>query len=244
VDLAATGVDYLALSGHKLYAPYGAGALVGRRDWLDIAPPHLAGGGAVQRVDGRTQVWAPAPHRHEGGTPNVLGAAALAQACRILGPVLDGPSPVHERALLDRLENGLAAIPGVRVLRIWPDCPDRVGVVGFVVSDLPAGYVAAYLSAEHGIGLRDGRFCAHPLLDRLCGDTDGTALRASFGLGSTAHDVDRLLAGLRCLVTDGAHWTYAPVGGRWAPTPDPRELDPFAVGTAVDAGAGCGTGQL
>ena len=88
VDLAATGVDYVALSGHKLYAPFGAGALIGRRDWLDAAAPYLAGGGAVTQVDLDGATWAPAPHRHEAGTPNVLGVAALAQACRTLAPVL------------------------------------------------------------------------------------------------------------------------------------------------------------
>ena len=69
VDLAATGVDYVALSGHKLYAPFGAGALVGRRDWLDAAPPYLAGGGAVTEVDLDEATWAPAPHRHEARHP-------------------------------------------------------------------------------------------------------------------------------------------------------------------------------
>src|SRR6185312_11611706 len=98
VDIAGWGVDYVAVSGHKLYAPFGAGALVGRRDWLDAAPPHLAGGGAVTEVGTDTARWAAAPHRHEGGTPNVIGAAALAQACRTLAPVLAGPGPEHERA--------------------------------------------------------------------------------------------------------------------------------------------------
>ncbi|HEY0573805.1 MAG TPA: aminotransferase class V-fold PLP-dependent enzyme [Pseudonocardia sp.] len=239
IDLAATGVDYLALSGHKLYAPYGAGALIGRRDWLDAGQPHLAGGGAVRAVTPTATVWAAAPHRHEGGTPNVLGAAALAQACRTLAPLLDGPAAEHERALLDRLETGLAALPGVDVLRIWPDSPDRIAVLSFVVADRPSGYVAAYLSAEHGIGLRDGKFCAHPLLQRLC--RGGEALRASIGLGTTAEDIDRLLAALRALVSRGASWTYGPVDGRWTPTPDTRELDPLGVGLPGGTGAGCGT---
>jgi len=239
IDLTATGVDYLALSGHKLYAPYGAGALIGRRDWLDAGQPHLAGGGAVRAVTPTATVWAAAPHRHEGGTPNVLGAAALAQACRTLAPVLDGAAAAHERELLDRLETGLAALPGVEVLRIWPDSPDRIAVLSFVVADRPAGYVAAYLSAEHGIGLRDGKFCAHPLLQRLC--RGGEALRASIGLGTTAEDIDRLLAALRTLVSRGASWTYAPVDGRWTPTPDTRELDPLGVGLPGGTGVGCGT---
>ena len=245
VDLAATGVDYVAFSGHKLYAPYGAGALIGRRDWLDAAAPYLAGGGAVTQVDLDDVTWAPAPHRHEAGTPNVLGVAALAQACRTLTPVLDGPGPEHERALLDRLTAGLATVPGVRPLRIWSDSDDRVAVQSFTVADGPAGFVAAYLSAEHGIGVRDGRFCAHPLLERLCRQAqgaggDGTAVRASIGLGTTAEHVDRLVEALRELVTRGPRWTYAAVGGRWTATPDPRDLDPLGVGTPGSAGTGCG----
>jgi selenocysteine lyase/cysteine desulfurase len=245
VDLAATGVDYVALSGHKLYAPYGAGALIGRRDWLDAAAPYLAGGGAVTRVDLDDAAWAPAPHRHEAGTPNVLGIAALAQACRTLAPVLDDAGPAHEQELLDRLASGLATVPGVTPLQIWPDSADRVAVQSFTVAGHSAGYVAAYLSAEHGIGVRDGRFCAHPLLDRLCRDAqgadgDGTAIRASIGLGTTAEHVDRLVGALRTLVTRGARWTYAPVGGRWTPTPDPRDLDPLGVGLPGTTGTGCG----
>jgi len=254
IDLAATGVDYVALSGHKLYAPYGAGALIGRRDWLDAAAPYLAGGGAVTQVDLDGATWAPAPHRHEAGTPNVLGVAALAQACRTLAPVLnasglDGPGPEHERALLDRLAAGLATVPGVTPLRIWPDSPDRVAVQSFTVAGFSAGFVAAYLSAEHAIGVRDGKFCAHPLLERLCQNSggqnsgaggDGTAVRASIGLGTTAEHVDRLVDALRELVTRGARWTYAPAGGRWAPTPDPRDLDPLGVGAPGTTGTGCG----
>jgi selenocysteine lyase/cysteine desulfurase len=238
VDIEGSDVDYVALSGHKLYAPYGAGALIGRRDWLDAAPPHLAGGGAVREVGVGSTDWAPAPQRHEAGTPNVLGAAALAQACRTLAPILDGPGPEHEQELLDRLGAGLDRVPGVRRLRIWGDSTDRVAVQSFTVADRPAGYVAAYLSAEHGIGVRDGRFCAHPLLARLC--PEGDALRASIGVGTTAEHIDRLVDALYALVTHGARWTYAPVAGRWTPTPDPREIDPLGIGAAGVAGTACG----
>jgi len=243
VDLAATGADYLALSGHKLYAPYGAGALVGRRDWLDAAEPYLAGGGAVTAVGavdatGTTPAtWTCAPHRHEAGTPNVLGVAALARACRVLDGVVDTIAPAHERALLARLTDALDGVPGVRPLRIWADAPDRVAVVSFTVDGVAPGLVAAYLSAEHGIAVRDGKFCAHPFVDRA---TDGGAVRASFGLATTAEDVDRLVEALRELVARGPRWDYAVVDGRWAPTPDPRDLDPFGVGGTAGA-AGCGS---
>lgn len=241
IDVAATGIDYLALSGHKLYAPYGAGVLVGRRDWLDVAPAHLAGGGAVRAVtidDDITAVgWAPSPQRHEGGTPNVLGAAALAQACRVLDQVIDHLAPAHEQALLNRLLEGLATVPGVHTLRTWSDSTERVGVVAFTVDHHPAGRFAAYLSAEHGIGVRDGKFCAHPLVDRLTGG-DGGAVRASIGIGTTVDDIDRLLDALRGLTKRGARWRYAVVDARWAPTPDPRDLDPLGLG---DVGTDAGT---
>jgi selenocysteine lyase/cysteine desulfurase len=234
VDLAGWDVDYLAFSGHKLYAPYGAGVLVGRRDWLDAAPAHLAGGGAVRRVGTDGARWADAPQRHEGGTPNVLGAVALAEACRSLSALPAGALQRHENALLDQLTAGLAGVPGVRVLRIWPDSADTVGVVGFTVAGHDPGLVAAYLSAEHGIGVRDGQFCAHPLLARL--GQSGGALRASVGVGSSSQDVQRLLRALDRLVHAGRAWTYGQDRGRWVPQPDPRpwptDLGPLDLGSA------------
>jgi selenocysteine lyase/cysteine desulfurase len=238
IDLSTLDADYVAFSGHKLYAPFGAGALVGRRDWLDAAPPHLAGGGAVRRVfpDGSAD-WAAAPQRHEGGTPNVLGAAALAAACRAIAALPSGALQAHEAALADRLVTGVEQLPGVRVLQAWNDSTERVGVVGFTVEGHDPGRVAAYLSAEHGIGVRDGRFCAHPLLHRL-GVPDG-ALRASFGVGSRSEDADRLVTALGTLLSDGERWSYAQRDGRWTPTPDPRPAPawaPWADPTDTDEG--------
>jgi selenocysteine lyase/cysteine desulfurase len=252
VSLAESGIDYLAFSGHKLYAPYGAGVLVGRRDWLQSAAPYLAGGGAVREVRlGRTE-WADAPARHEAGTPNVIGAVALAAACTTLAAL--GPDAVsaHERALVGRLTEGLAAIDGVRAFRLWPADgesaglasaeTDRIGVVTFAVDGYPAALVAQYLSAEHGIGVRDGRFCAHPLLARFAADgitADGAGVRASLGLGSRAADVDRLLAALASLRARGPAWTYAAPEAGYAPVPDPRALPGWLAGAAVGPAAAC-----
>ncbi|WP_280250454.1 aminotransferase class V-fold PLP-dependent enzyme [Nocardia abscessus] len=232
ISLRDIGIDYLAFSGHKLYAPFGSGVLVGRRDWLDAARPYLAGGGAVREVSIDGAEWAPAPQRHEAGSPNVLGAAALAAACDALGAIDAETLAAHEHRLADRLRDGLAAIPGVQQLRIWIDSPDSVGIVAFTLDDFAPGHVAAYLSAEHGIGVRDGRFCAHPLLTRL--GLDG-ALRASIGLGTTSADVDRLIDALAALVRTGPTWNYAPNNGLWNPTPETR---PF-TSTAPSGAAPC-----
>ena len=201
ISLQDSGVDYLALSGHKLYAPFGAGVLVGRRDWLDAADPYLAGGGAVREVGLAEVQWAPAPARHEAGTPNVLGAVALAAACEALAALPDGALEVHEEILRARLVDGLREIDGVRVQRIWHDSPSSIGVVTFTVDGLDAGLVAAVLSAEHGVGVRDGKFCAHPLLARL--GLDHGAVRASIGVGTSSDDVDRLVAAVTSLVAEG-----------------------------------------
>lgn len=241
IDLRSSGIDYVALSGHKLYAPFGAGVLVGRRDWLDEAAPYLAGGGAVHEVAIESTSWAPAPQRHEAGTPNVIGAVALAAACEAVAALPAGALEEHEAALTQRLLEGLATLDGVEVLRLWPDSHDRAGVVSFAVRDHDPGLVAAYLSAEHAVGVRDGRFCAHPLLTRL-GLPQG-AVRASLGVGSSSDDVDRLVGALEHLLLRGRRWQYEIVEGRWAPTPDPRPTAPvltdlFSPGASLTASLG------
>nr|WP_246314683.1 aminotransferase class V-fold PLP-dependent enzyme [Kineococcus aurantiacus] len=218
VDVARDGIDWIALSGHKLYAPFGAGALVGRRDWLDAAEPYLAGGGATLDVSHDAVRWATGPDRHEAGSPNVVGAVALAQACTTLAALPAGALEAHEAALRAQLVTGLSALEGVRVVRPHP--ADAVGVVTFTVPGRPVSEVAAYLSAEHGVGVRDGRFCAHRFANSL-GLVEG-GLRASTGVGTSSADVERLLAALEQFLTTGSALEYGVVEGRWGPLTDAR----------------------
>lgn len=239
LSLAATDADYVAFSGHKLYAPYGAGALVGRRDWLDVGTPYLAGGGAVDDVEVGETTWQPAPARHEGGSPNVVGAAALAAACTALGGLEPAELDRHEASLKGRLVAGLSALDGVDVLRLWPDSDEPVGVVTFTVADIEPGRVAAYLSAEHGLGVRDGRFCAQPLLKRL--GLTGGAVRASIGIGTSIADVDRLVAGVRSLLEGDVQGDYVLVDGAWSLAEDPRPLvGPVGLTRLADTAGSCG----
>lgn len=238
IDIAADDVDYLAFSGHKLYAPFGSGVLVGRADWLDAGTPHLAGGGAVSeaRLDGVS--WTTGPARHEGGSPNVLGAATLARATQVIAALDQEQWHSHEAAIRSFLVEGLQKIDGVTVHQIFSDTDpdtDTIGVVNFSVEGYDAGLVAAYLSAEHGVGLRDGRFCAHPLLKRL-GLPSGS-LRASFGLGSRLEDAQRLLAGIEELRRSGLGWDYVVDSGRWVPSNDARVYPSWAPNTPGTAGA-------
>ncbi|WP_353827866.1 aminotransferase class V-fold PLP-dependent enzyme [Agromyces sp. SYSU T0242] len=225
VDLAASGIDYLAFSGHKAYAPFGAGALVGRADWLDAAPAHLAGGGAVESVSLAGIDWKSGPERHEGGTPNLVGAAALARALVELESTGEPARRAHEAALTSRLLDGLAELRGVRVLRGFDDLDDRVGIATLELEHGSVGLVAAALAAEHGISVRAGRFCAHPFFDRIAARANG--LRASVGASTSIEDVDRFLAALAGLVASGPAHAYDRTPAGWCPRADDRVRPEF-----------------
>ncbi|HET6294293.1 MAG TPA: aminotransferase class V-fold PLP-dependent enzyme [Kribbella sp.] len=226
VDIAQLNVDWVALSGHKLYAPYGAGALIGRADWLNAADPYLYGGGATASVTGDETVWNQGPARHEGGSPNVIGAIALAAACAAITKHREAIEQ-HERSLLARLRTGLAQLPGVNTYSLFGEEADRVGTVCFTIEGLSSTLASAALSAEYGIGVRDGKFCAHPLVGRLLADSPehGTAIRASLGLGTTREHVDRLVAAVRTLATNGLTSEYEESTHGCQPANDPRDLE-------------------
>ncbi|MBF9071061.1 aminotransferase class V-fold PLP-dependent enzyme [Streptacidiphilus fuscans] len=240
VSVRELDVDWVAFSGHKLYAPFGAGVLAGRADWLDEAQPYLAGGGAsrtvAREVDGSVAVeWHQGSARHEAGSPNVIGAYAVASACRALTEAGFDALQEREQQLIDRLREGLAQVPEVRVLTLFGEDHPRVGVLSFVVQGWNSSHFAAALSAEYGIGVRDGLFCAHPLVRTLLGGEEAApsecgapeaslpgerslnAIRVSFGAGTPVEHVDRFLRAVRELVTDGAQWSYRTEGGRCVP---------------------------
>ena len=231
------GPDFIAFSGHKMYAPFGAGALVAPRDTFTSGDPFLAGGGAVDLVDLDEVIWTEPPDREEAGSPNVVGAVAFGAAMDALGAIGWPAVREHEAALSVRLHQGLRGIPGVHVLGPGPGT-DTLAVASFTVEGMHHALVAARLSAEWGIGVRHGCFCAHPYLLRLLGVSAAGvaearaavqrgergaipgAVRASCGLGTSGEDVDTLLAALRAL-TSGApapvDYVQDPVTGDYWP---------------------------
>ncbi|WP_172384086.1 aminotransferase class V-fold PLP-dependent enzyme [Streptomyces sp. MNP-20] len=239
VDIAELDVDWIAFSGHKLYAPFGSGVLAGRADWLGEAEPYLAGGGAsrtvTRRADGGVDVeWHDTAARHEAGSPNVIGAYSIAAACKALTEAGFDSLVARERQLIQKVREGLAEVPEVRVLSLFGDDAPRVGVISFVVDGWNSSHFAAALSAEYGIGVRDGLFCAHPLVRTLLGsapDEPGecgapeaapgerslNAIRVSFGAGTPDEHVERFVRAVKELVSDGARWSYRTEDGRCVP---------------------------
>jgi selenocysteine lyase/cysteine desulfurase len=117
------------MSGHKLYAPFGAGTLVGRPDWLAAREPFLAGGGAVRYVTVDEVLWTDLPDRQEAGSPNVIGAVALGAACRILQAADMNQLAATEAILLDYARDRLAAVPGLQQYQMWAPNHPRIGPI-------------------------------------------------------------------------------------------------------------------
>ncbi|WP_372348757.1 aminotransferase class V-fold PLP-dependent enzyme [Streptomyces sp. KL116D] len=239
VSVQELDVDWVAFSGHKLYAPFGSGVLAGRSDWLSEAEPYLAGGGAsrkvARRTDGGVDVeWHTTAARHEAGSPNVIGVYSIASACKALTEAGFDSLVEREQFLIRKVRDGLAAVPEVKVLSLFGDDAPRVGVISFVVEGWNSSHFAAALSAEYGIGVRDGLFCAHPLVRTLLGSDPQTqgecgapeaapgekslnAIRVSFGAGTPDEHVERFVAAVTELVRDGAQWNYRTQDGRCVP---------------------------
>ncbi|MFJ9089679.1 aminotransferase class V-fold PLP-dependent enzyme [Streptomyces sp. NPDC102384] len=239
VSVQDLDVDWVAFSGHKLYAPFGSGVLAGRSDWLTEAEPYLAGGGAskkvARRTDGGVDVeWHATAARHEAGSPNVIGVYSIASACKALTEAGFDNLVAREQYLIRKVQDGLAEVPEVKVLSLFGDDAPRVGVLSFVVDGWNSSHFAAALSAEYGIGVRDGLFCAHPLVRTLlgsdpqqqgeCGAPEAApgekslnAIRVSFGAGTPDEHVERFVSAVKELVQDGARWNYRTEDGRCVP---------------------------
>jgi cysteine desulfurase/selenocysteine lyase len=189
--VTALGVDFFALTGHKMLAPSGIGVLWGRKELLDAMPPFMGGGSMIEVVQMSGSTYAPAPERFEAGTPVISQAVALAAACDYLQAVGLDRIAAHERALTAQLLDGIRSLPGVRV--IGPDTIEMRGAaVSFAIDDVHPHDVGQSLD-ELGIAVRVGHHCAFPVCRRY-----GVAAttRASSYLYNTAAEIDVLLEGI------------------------------------------------
>jgi cysteine desulfurase/selenocysteine lyase len=191
VDFHALDVDFAAFSGHKMLGPTGIGVLYGRRELLAEAPPFLTGGSMIETVTMESTTYAPAPQRFEAGTPMTSQVVGLAAAARYLRELGMAAVEEHEAELVAAALEGLATVPGVRI--VGPtDMVDRGSPVSFVVEGVHAHDVGQVLDDE-GVAVRVGHHCAWPLHRRF--GVAATA-RASFAVYNTLDEVDRLVAGV------------------------------------------------
>jgi len=199
-------IDFFVFSAHKMYSPFGSGAVVGLEEVLNNHMPKFYGGGMVELVSDSDVSWKSAPERYEAGSPNYPGVIGLGKAIEILQEVGFDAIQAHEQKLIRRLIEGLKKLPNVVLYGDCDNVEDRVGVITFNFTDINSMTLATRLS-ELGVATRRGAFCAHPYVWRLMGVPDEDVatyegcidaktpgmIRASFGIYNTEAEVDEFL---------------------------------------------------
>lgn len=160
-------IDYLAFSAHKMYAPFGAGVLIGPQETFAKAVPVYQGGGAVGLVSHQAIEWDNPPAKYEAGTPNMMGVLALITAMETMGELNISAIHQYERQLIDYAIEGLSTIPGITLYSTRGGNEERVSLISFSMEGLHHSQLAELLSKEAGIAIRNGLFCAHPYVEKL-----------------------------------------------------------------------------
>ncbi len=189
IDVKAIGCDFLAFSGHKVYAPLGSGALYGRRELLDAMNPWMGGGEMIDKVSFSGTTFAEPPLKFEAGTPDYAAAIALGAALDFVDNIGMDVIEKHEKNLVRRTIEGLEAIGDIRIVG---QADDHSSAVSFLVGSIHP-YDAGMILDKLGIAVRTGHHCAQPLMERF--GISGT-VRASFAVYSTEAEVDALLNGV------------------------------------------------
>jgi cysteine desulfurase/selenocysteine lyase len=188
-DAPASGADFYAFSGHKLYGPTGIGALWAKREHLEAMPPWQGGGDMIRSVAFDKTTFAKPPARFEAGTPAIAQAIGLGAAIAWLEGVGVEVAAAHEHEIVAYAESALREVPG---LRFVGTPRKRAGAISFLMGDIHPHDVATIVD-RHGVAVRAGHHCAQPVMKRF-----GLAatVRASFGVYSSREDVDALVRAL------------------------------------------------
>ncbi len=212
-------IDYLVFSGHKMYAPFGAGVLIGPREAFEEGAPDYTGGGTARIVTSDRVIWYEAPRREEAGTPNLMGVVALSAAIRTLSALGMKRVQHHEEELLVYTYEKLRWLGGLHFYGGIPlnkeQVSQRIGVISFNVAGMYHQDVAEFLSQEGGISVRNGCFCAQPYVQRLLhiprhqverymnnsSLPQPGMVRLSFGLYNTKEEIDRFFNALSRIIS-------------------------------------------
>jgi selenocysteine lyase/cysteine desulfurase len=221
-------LDYIAVSAHKMYAPFGTGALIGRKDTFEKGEPDQRGGGTIDVVTTTEVDWAAPPDSDEAGSPNVVGAVAMATALKALDRIGMDKIAKHETELTTYTLEKMSNVARLEILGENGSglSSSRLGVIPFNIKGLHHSLVAAILGTEWGIGVRSGCFCAHPYVTDLLdlpadelrafrddvrkGDksTMPGLVRVSFGMYNSQEEVDELIEALAQIAAGDYKGTY------------------------------------
>jgi len=268
VDMQEQGLDFVIFSGHKTYAPFGSGVIVGNRNLLDAFWPYQMGGGNFLYLTGRGDVLISATgSAHDPGTPNFPGARALHHAIRELDDIGIDRIAAYEHGLLQRARAQLETIRGVRlaVAKNAPQAFER-SLITFNITGLPHHLVAEVLDWEYGIGTRSGTYCAYEFSRRFSGITEAQdeqiakevrsgrtagipgSVRASFGLYNNLEDVERLAEAVRRIASENperlmSRYRMNEKTGEWTSLESSRPFSRIVAGTTETVGEKLSTAE-
>lgn len=191
VDVQELDADFFVFSGHKIYGPTGIGVLYGKEEILNRMRPYQGGGEMIQTVRFEKTTFNELPYKFEAGTPDYVGAIALAKALDFVSAIGIDAIAAHEQMLTRYALEQLKGIPGMRIF----GQPDG-SAISFLVGDIHPADLGTLLD-RLGIAIRTGHHCAQPLIDYF--GIPGT-VRASFALYNTLEEVDALVAGIKRVV--------------------------------------------
>lgn len=188
IDVQELDADFMAFSGHKVYAPTGIGVLYGKEKWLNMMQPYHGGGEMIQTVRFEHTTYNELPYKFEAGTPDYVGAIALGKALEFVASIGIDNIAMHEHQLTQYALQRLGEIEGMRIM----GQPDS-SAVSFLVGNIHPADMGTLL--DHlGIAIRTGHHCAQPLIDHL--GISGT-VRASFAVYNTKEEIDILIDGIK-----------------------------------------------
>ena len=189
-DVQALDCDFYVFSAHKMCGPTGVGILYGKEEWLNKLPPYQGGGDMIKEVTFEKTTYAPLPHKHEAGTPNIADGIALGVAVDYLHSIGFEHIQKHERALLDYATTELLKIDG---LKIYGQAKEKTAVISFNIEGIHP-YDIGTIVDKLGVAVRTGHHCTQPIMDFF--KIPGT-VRASFSFYNTIDEIDVFVAAIK-----------------------------------------------
>lgn len=212
-------IDYLVFSAHKMYAPFGAGVLIGPKDDFEYGIPYAEGGSAIKLVTHSKVTWQEPPEKDEAGTPNLMGIVALLAAIKTFNFYGIENIDKYEKKLHKYAFDKVRRIPGIKIYSDFHK-DDTISIIPFNIEGVHHQIISKILSYEYGIAVRNGFFCAHPYCEKLLGYSDKDMqyyfnnpnallpglVRASIGMYNTFEEVDKLIYSLNTIARNKNHY--------------------------------------
>ncbi|ENK1244259.1 aminotransferase class V-fold PLP-dependent enzyme [Clostridium botulinum] len=207
-------IDYLAFSAHKMYAPFGIGALIGPKETFIKGNPDYKGGGTVNVVTKDYVLWTDPPEKDEAGTPNVMGVVALVEAINSITRIGMKNIEVYEQNIFKYAFRNISQIPDIKIYSCADINYPRVAIIPFNINGMHHSITAEILSKEFGIAVRSGCFCAQPYVQQILNISKEEIgsyankpmserpgmVRLSFGMYNDIYEIDFLVMALNKIV--------------------------------------------